>query len=627
MKHIIIGTAGHIDHGKTALIKALTGINTDRLEEEQRRGISIVLGFAELLLPSGIQAGVIDVPGHERFVRNMLAGVAGIDLVLFVIAADEGVMPQTVEHLEILELLGVKKGIIVLSKIDMVDEEWLMLVEEDITKFLKNTFLENAPIQKISSVTGQGISDLINEIDQAANQAQVRSSEGIPRLPIDRVFTIQGIGTVVTGTLWSGSLNLKDMVEIQPANIQCKIRNIQVHDANTNVAYAGQRTAVALQGVNKNDLNRGDVLSLVGFLKPTYMIDAQLTTVRSLKKKIRNRQKVHFHLGTSEVLGNIYLLDSEEIIETEKAYAQIRLEQPVIAMKGDRFVIRQYSPVITIAGGIVLDADPPKHKRFQDDVNSILNNALQNNLSEIAINLALQAKFRGLLVQDIINRFTVTREELETALHDPKVREVIFQDDNDHIFHQQWITQIKKEIIQLLDQYHQNYPLRIGASLLEIRSQLPPIIPESVFQKIIDLLIHEKKLKKMENSISLIDYHVQPSENAQQIHNDIMTYYSDLGYLTPDLSETLKQYKQEDIQFLINQGKLIKINRTYIVTKHHIDVMILEIKKYFEKNDSLTVSTFKDLFGMSRKYAVPILEYLDEQAITRREGDVRVKNK
>ena len=368
MKQIILGTAGHIDHGKTSLVKAMTGIDTDRLKEEKERGITIELGFAYMDLPNGQRLGIIDVPGHERFIKNMVAGASTIDLVALIIAADEGVMPQTREHLDICTLLGIKKGLVALTKIDLVEEDWLDLVQEDIKEFLKGTFLEGAPILPVSSVTGQGISELTAVLERLSGEVEERSSAGIFRLPVDRVFTMRGFGTVITGTTMSGSLSVGEQVYIYPQEIQAKVRGIQVHNQDTEQVRAGLRTAINLQGIEKATVNRGDVVASPLSLYPTRLLDIQVRLLKSIPRPLKNRSQIRFHSGTNEILGRVILLESEEIKPGESQFCQIRFGEPVALLPGDLAVIRSYSPVQTIGGAEVLNVKPGKHKRFNPEV-------------------------------------------------------------------------------------------------------------------------------------------------------------------------------------------------------------------------------------------------------------------
>jgi len=366
MTNIIIGTAGHVDHGKTALIKALTGIDTDRLKLEKERGISIELGFAFCLLPSGRRAGIVDVPGHERFIKNMLAGVAGIDLVLLVIAADEGVMPQTREHMDIVRLLQIDRGIVALTKVDLVDEEFLKLVREDVNDFLKDTPLKDSPVVEVSAVTGQGLEKLLEKIDEVPVEG--KDTSGQARLPIDRAFSVTGFGTVVTGTLWSGVIHTGDNLEIMPQGLVARVRSLQVHGEKVKEATAGQRVAVNIAGVGVEQAQRGSVLAKPGFLRPANRLDARISLLANVQKELENRTRLRFYLGTAEIPGRVILLDREKLLPGETAYAQFLLEEPVAAIKGDRFVFRSYSPVYTLGGGAIVDSASRKHKRMREEV-------------------------------------------------------------------------------------------------------------------------------------------------------------------------------------------------------------------------------------------------------------------
>src|ERR671923_1201815 len=412
MKQVVMGTAGHIDHGKTQLIKTLTGIDTDRLKEEKERGITIDLGFAHLTCEDGTEVGVIDVPGHERFVRNMLAGVGGIDLVMLVIAADEGVMPQTREHLAICQLLRVKGGLVALTKADLVDEDWLELVTEDTREFLKGTFLEGKPIVPVSAKTAQGIDELKRALQELVVRVPPKQSEGKFRLPVDRVFTIRGFGTVVTGTLFSGMIRVEDRVQIYPKGIEAKVRGLQVHNAGVPEAVAGQRTAVNLQGIEKVELERGDVLGRPGEFLPTFMLDAVLQHLADAPRPLRHRARVRLHVGTSEIMGRVILLDRDELAPGEETYVQFRLEAPAIALPRDRFVIRSYSPVQTIGGGMLLDVQPAKHRRGDAGLAGHFRLLAEGSPEEICAHHLKQAAHKGLRLSEFLPRTELSEAQL-----------------------------------------------------------------------------------------------------------------------------------------------------------------------------------------------------------------------
>ncbi|OQY29991.1 MAG: selenocysteine-specific translation elongation factor [Candidatus Cloacimonetes bacterium 4572_55] len=621
-KHIIIGTAGHIDHGKTALIQALTGVNTDRLQEERDRGISIVLGFTELILPSGTQAGIIDVPGHEKFVRNMLAGVAGVDLILFVVAADEGVMPQTVEHLEIVQLLGVRRGVVVLTKIDMVDEEWMELVQEDLSDFLQGSFLQDAQIVHVSSTEKSGLDQLISEIDRIAQHVPPKSSAGYARLPIDRVFSVQGIGTVVTGTLWSGSIRTGDMIEILPSNIRCKTRNIQVHDRDATIAVAGQRTALALQGVDRDKINGGDAVVEKGQFIPTYMIDVRLNAVKSLKNRIKQRQKVHFHQGTTSILGNITLFEQDELIAGQNALAQIRLESPIVVARGDRFVIRQYSPMITIAGGEVLDVHPPKQKRFQKEIIKYLNLIENKKYMNAMALLAFKKKFRGIRLAEFGDRFTLNPSRLQEEL---RQTDLLIVGEDGQAVHKKWFEELQNLFLSHLKSYHKKRSLQANAPLLEIRNALPPELPESIFYLIPKELSDDGLIKIDGSRVAIADFQVVLSYENRQKCDELHSFYKQAGMTPPLIDQIPFQVDPEIVHYLIEKRELVRINRSMIIARETLDKILRFLDNCFQQKDAIGVPDFRDQLGVSRKYSIPILEFLDQENYTRREENVRKK--
>ena len=418
MKHIVLGTAGHIDHGKTTLIKTLTGVDLDSLKEEKERGITIQLGFTSLTLPSGQKLGIVDVPGHEKFVRNMVSGVGGIDIVLFTIAADEGIMPQTKEHLDICQILKIKRGVIALTKTDLVDEEWLQLVTDEISECVKGSFLENAPIIPLSSTTGEGIPALQTALDKLAQEVEERTPSGVFRLPIDRVFTMKGFGTVVTGTLISGSVSLGDNVEILPEKIGAKIRGIQVHNQQVETATAGLRTAINLQGVEKTFVERGSVLVKEKTLHPTSRVDAKIELLKNASKPLKNRSRIRFHSGTNEVLAQLILLDHEELQPGDSALAQFKLEEPLIVLPLDRFVIRSYSPVLTIGGGQVLDAHPHKHKRLAEETLDYLNALQSGSDKEKIVLFVSDSAMAGLDLSQLVARMGKEPAEISPLIRD-----------------------------------------------------------------------------------------------------------------------------------------------------------------------------------------------------------------
>lgn len=466
MKNIIIGTAGHIDHGKTTLIKALTGRNTDRWEEEQRRGITIDLGFTYFDLPSGDRAGIIDVPGHEKFINNMVAGVVGMDLVLLVIAADEGIMPQTREHMDILGLLGIEKSIIVLNKCDLVDEEWIELVEEEIREELSGTFLEQAPVVKVSAATGQGLDQLIEVIGHMSSDEVVEKDiHTIPRLPIDRAFSLSGFGTIITGTLVSGTIRKEDTLEMYPIGKECKIRSIQVHGADQKECYAGQRVAINLSNVKKKEIQRGCVLAPPNSMKNTDLLDVKMNILESSMRVLTNHTRLHFFTGTSEILCRAVLLDKEELGPGESGYVQLRLEEEIAVRRGDKFVVRFYSPMETIGGGVILEPNPGVKKRFQESVIEELRRKESGSSADV---IELHAKKHGDTLITLAELAKLTALSVDEVKEDVKELEeqellAVFEMRKDtYIWHMDSIREAQQTLVRALEDYEKKYPYRYG---------------------------------------------------------------------------------------------------------------------------------------------------------------------
>ncbi|MCJ7748973.1 MAG: selenocysteine-specific translation elongation factor, partial [Desulfobacterales bacterium] len=496
MKHVILGTAGHIDHGKTALVKALTGVDTDRLKEEKERGITIELGFTFLDLPSGIRLGIIDVPGHERFVKHMVAGVWGIDLVALIIAADEGVMPQTKEHLDICKLLKVKKGLIVLTKIDLVERELLELVREEVTDIAKDTFLKDAPILAVSSLTGEGIPQLISTLDHLSNEVKERSSDGLFRLPIDRIFVMKGFGTVVTGTIVSGKLSLGETVEILPSGLEGKVRNLQVYNQPVEEARAGERAAVNLQGIETSAIERGDVLVHPKTLTPTSLLDVYLEYLSIAPRPLKHRTQQRFHMGTSSTTASIFLLDREELAPGEAGFAQLRLEQSVVSFPQDRFVIRGSGAIQTLGGGVVLDTHPIKHRRYSPPViNDLI--LLKDGSIEQAINqYILRSGMAGISFGDLLNRVAVPPNEIQTILKKMIERGDILLVDPEKlkVIEISQYQRLREMILIQLREFHQRFPMRTGLAKEEVRTKLPVELDMKLFQILINGLIQSKEV-------------------------------------------------------------------------------------------------------------------------------------
>ncbi|HNX28199.1 MAG TPA: selenocysteine-specific translation elongation factor [Syntrophomonadaceae bacterium] len=634
MKRIIIGTAGHIDHGKTTLVKALTGHDTDRLKEEKKRGISIELGFAPFTLPNGQKAAIVDVPGHERFIRHMLAGAFGIDLVLLTIAADEGIMPQTREHMDIIELLGVDKGIVVLTKKDLVDEEWLMLVEDEIEVYLKKSILSKAPIIAVSAVTGEGIDELKEQIEILSGMVQEKSSSGYARLPIDRVFSMSGFGTVVTGTLWSGKIGVGESLELMPPQKQVKIRTIQIHNVKTDVAFAGQRVAVNLQGIELNEIKRGYLLTTPGSFIPSYRLDTRLRLLSGSNRIMHNWNRIRFHLGTDEVLGRIVLLDRDELNPGEEAFAQIILEKQIVAHKGDPFVIRYYSPVSTIGGGTVIEPNAAKQKRFKEEVLEELAIKEEGSLYEMLLHEMTSAGQDVFTVDDLARKTgSHFSEQLNNEIQQLIDDEQIVEIKQGIYISQTKLDSINEIINKNLLQYHKRYPLRSGYPKEDMRSKYFSYINGKNFNAILKLLEEQHCLISKGNDISRITHQPTPGEKERRVIDYIVDSLNQQLFNPPSIEEIKNHLAVSDtevaeaLNYLVNQGQVVKLEGENYFSKTAIEEGKVILEEYFRGEQELSLATARDLLETSRKYTLPLVEYYDKIRFTRRIGDIRIKAK
>ena len=567
MKQIILGTAGHIDHGKTSLIKALTGIDTDRLKEEKLRGITIELGFAWLDLPSGQRVGIVDVPGHEKFVKNMVAGASGIDMVALIIAADEGVMPQTTEHLDICNVLNIEHGLVVLTKTDLVDEEWLELIKEDVGQFLKGTFLEGAPMVPVSSATGQGVPELLQTLDTICESIPDRTAGGLFRLPVDRVFTMKGFGTVITGSLVSGSVQVGETVMIYPSGIQAKVRGIQFHGEKVDQASVGMRTAINFQAIDRNAISRGDVIGGVNRLKPSFMVDTILEYLPGNEKALKNRTKVRFHTGTSEILGYAILLDREELAPGEAASAQFRLDSPVAAMKDDRFVVRSYSPIRTIGGGRILNPIPGKHKRFKNRILADFKDLAESDPSEI---ITLHLKSSGLLgvgLSDLRLLANLGEKELEGLIQQLLSQKAVVEVDRENriFIHGAVLEELRRKALEILGKYHQEHPLKVGMARQELMSRLSPSLSSKLFNILVQDLTASHAAVQEKEVIRLPGHSVALGADEEDLRRRIERAYLESGLQPPyfrDMMSSLGQNSsnaKEILMHMLKEGILVKV--------------------------------------------------------------------
>ena len=633
MRHLIIGTAGHIDHGKTTLVKALTGIDTDRLKEEKERGISIELGFASLTLPDGTQAGIVDVPGHERFVKTMLAGVGGIDLVILVIAADEGVMPQTREHLHICELLRVKRGLVALTKADLVDGEWLEMVRADVAGVLKSTFLDGCPVVPCSATTGRGLPELLQAIQAQAAAAEPKRTEATLRLPIDRVFTIKGFGTVVTGTLWSGTLLVADEVAILPMDLRSRVRRLQVHGQTLEQAVAGQRTAVNLPGLEVSQIERGDVLCAPGTLRASEAFDATLALLPDAPRPLLNRARIRFHLGTSERLARVLLLDREELQPGEETYVHLRLEAPSAALPQDRYVIRSYSPAVTIGGGSILDPNPPRERRPRAKMIEHLRILERGSVTDRVERHLLAARFAPVTLEELRVRSDLDPVAVAESLGELTAKgSAVLVDAKGEAgaLHAERVAQLENEVLAHLTEFHAKEPLKDGLAKEELRSKLPAQLTPATFGWMLARLTDAGKIAVERDKVRLAEHRPTLSAAEEELKAKIEAAYRTAGFqpATPDgvlasLGAERKLF-QAVFRRMVDDGILVKVKDDIFLHRERYQEMRERVLSHFRTQRSINVGTMKDLFGVSRKYAIPFLEHLDDARITRRQGDERV---
>jgi selenocysteine-specific elongation factor len=631
LKQIILGTAGHIDHGKTSLIRAITGTDTDRLKEEKERGITIELGFASLTLPSGQHVGIVDVPGHEKFVKNMVAGASGIDIVTMIIAADEGVMPQTREHLEICSLLGIQHGVVVLTKTDMVDEEWLELVTEDVSEFVRETFLEKKPIVSVSSSTGDGIEGLLKTLDEQIAGIPEKPPASLFRLPVDRVFSMKGFGTVITGSLISGNIRTGETIMIYPSKISSKIRGLQVHNDQVEEARSGMRTAINFQGLEKASINRGDMLARPDTLKSSYMVDALLTYISSNTRPLKNRTRVRFHSGTSEILGILVLLDREELTAGDTAVVQLRLDSPVSLVRDDRFVIRSYSPVRTIGGGAIVNPICEKHKRFKAEIIEGLNHISDNTPENIIGYHVETAGANGVSLTDLklmTNQSDKALEQLIQGLLSNKTL-IITDRENKIYVHRKTFEDITNKITQTLDDFHQQQALKPGMPKEELKSKFPRMKNARLFNQVLDRMIKDQTVVSAEDIVHLSGHQVSLGVDQEKARSTIISTYAQSGLTPPyfrDIAKELDlpaQKAMDILMHLVEAKKIVKTKDDLFFDADAVKDLQTRLVSFLEKEGEITTPLFKDLTGVSRKYVIPLIEYFDSQNITIRIGDIR----
>ncbi len=626
----VIGTAGHVDHGKSTLVQALTGTHPDRLKEEREREMTIDLGFAWLTLPTGEEIGIVDVPGHRDFIENMLAGVGGIDAALFVIAADEGLMPQTREHLAILDLLQVQGGVVALTKVDLVDDrDWLDLVEDDIRGALKHTILEAAPIVRVSARTQVGLTELLARLGDCLADRPPRLDLGRPRLPVDRVFTMAGFGTVVTGTLSDGSLHTGNEIEILPSGLRTRIRGLQTHKHKEDVAIPGSRTAVNLSGITVDQVKRGDVISYPGMYQPTRRIDVRFRLLPDIPQPLKHNTLAKFFLGAAEVQARVRLLGADELMPSSEGWLQLELDDPVIAIRGDRYILRRPSPGETLGGGTVIEPHPKgRHKRFSGQELADLEALSHGTPAEVLMQALLALGIAPL--QDVITRSNLDSSSAAEAVKELSSNGKLFAVDHESsspITSQVLVTsgsyweQLKRQVMQEVDGYHKSYPLRRGIPREELKSRTK--IPSRIFNIMLPNIIAQGELEESGTAVWRHGFNIQLSAPQQRAVEALLARFSAAPFSPPTVKECITEIGEDLYNAMLELELLVPIPPDVVFRKQDYQLMLSEVVDLIKKKGPITAAEVRDHFNTSRRYVLALLEYLDSQGITKREGDVR----
>lgn len=624
MINLTIGTAGHIDHGKTTLIKAITGIETDSLKDEKKRGITINLGFAHLDYED-MTVGFVDVPGHEKFIKNMVAGVTGIDAVMLVISADEGIMPQSIEHFNILELMGLKKGFVVITKTDLVDEELVEVVEEEVKELVQGTFLENCKIIKASSKTMVGIDEIKDFIRELASQEDRDLSLENPRLAIDRVFSLRGVGTVVTGTLANGLLDKEDTVLIYPQQISSTIRNLQVFSRDVDRVLAGQRTAINLRDLDKKDLNRGDDLALPDTLRLTNQIDCKIEIIESTDRVIKNNSRLHLHIGTKEVIAKIKILNNTELVGGSSSYARLKIEEDITVKRGDRFILRFYSPLETVGGGVVLDPNP---KRKLNDIIKEIDFIEEDYNLKSYIEFLLKMENSFLKIEEIIKNTVFNYEYIKKVLFELESRDIVYN----YIFgrkifaiHSQVQEKLNNKILDYLKKNEKENNISLGIPKEELRNNIFEGIDKNIYNEFIDKLVTKNLIKNTNNMITTFDYYPEMNLSQKEKKRELLIKLSNQGKDILNVKEYRESQESSNIiDYMIAEEELVEINKDEVILKNNLENIKEKLIKYLKENEKITVVDFRDLIESNRKHSIMILEYFDSKNLTKRIEDYRI---
>lgn len=623
----VIGTAGHIDHGKSTLVKALTGIDPDRLKEEKERQMTIDLGFAHLTLPSGKKVSIVDVPGHERFIRNMLAGASGIDLVLFVVAADEGMMPQSREHLDILNLLQLKNGVIVLTKTDLVDEEWLELVEVELKEEVKGTFLENSPVIRVSSVTGSGIDELKNYIDRILDKIEKRPVDAPARYYIDRVFNVAGFGLVVTGTLWEGKIKAGEDLDLHPHEKKVRVRNLQTHNENVSEAVAAVRLAINISGTEKTSVQRGDALAESDYYRPTRLIDAELKMLPD-SPVLAHAEKVHFYLGTKETVGRVRVLYQDELKSGEKGYVQILLQDPVIARRSDRFIIRRFSPLITIGGGVVLNPYPKRKRLNEERYLEEFKILEKNNMIEVLLYYLENSGFEGVTIEDLKIFLCELEERVLKALNDLSQERKVFK-LSDRYFSLRTLEKAKQRVLKEAETFFKKNPWAPSMDKEELRNR-SRIDNRKFYSMVLDSLAEEGKIVVASDSVNLPCRSATFTAEEGKIKTEIEKTFLKNMFNPPLPEDVISAYESKSkiakkmFDVLVAEGTILKISSEVYMHRDSVEEAKKIIRAIFAEKERVRIGEIRDRLNTSRKYVVPLMEYFDKMKFTRRVGEERI---
>ena len=620
--NVIIGTAGHIDHGKTTLIKALSGIETDTTQEEKERGMSINLGFAYFDLPSGKRCGVVDVPGHEKFIKNMLAGVSGINLVLLLVDSREGIMPQTKEHIDILTLLGIENYIIVMTKIDLVEEEYRELVKEDIREFIAGTILENSPIIEVDSISKKGLDNLLETIDKKTEDIEAKNIERNARLNIDRSFQVKGFGTVVTGTLTEGVVNVGDELVIYPKGIKTKVRNIQVHAKDVEKAYAGQRTAINLANIKFDDVKRGDTLATADSLTKTYMLDSEIKLINDERANLELWDRVRVYIGTEEVMARVVPLGTDLLKAGESSFAQLRLEDEIAVKNYDKFIIRTYSPMITIGGGVILDASPKKHSRFNEEILEKLKVQLEGNSTELIANYILSHNNYLVSKDSIVKDLQLPEEEIVESIAQLVETATVYETKLGYI-HKKKYEEVLEKLKKLLVEYHNRFKLKVGIPKIEVLSKFKLSQKETL--ELLDLFIANNEIRLEGNLVAEKDFVVNYDKKQLAEKERIEKALLEGGFTPPTIKDLTngEKPKVEILESLID-NTIVRLDADLVLHANVLKEAIQKVEDHFSANKQMGLAEFRDMTGSSRKYSMAILEYIDKLGITRRVENYRV---